>query len=223
MSSSSSSTYVPGRKVNGGIEGNRKLKIHPSIHLLIPHQGHGGRWRLSSALHTDAAFISLEETNVFRRDWPVLERRFDRSSVQSDRMRYRNRYLKTWNKDKQARKSNATVSIFISVISVKTFLCKTLLMAINLFYSFYITSSDSFLQIGFAALKFICDWVSFIVHARFWEERWGNGEHETHTGFFLLWSVQQAGNKAKACQSTTYRAFTAEWHFPACLLVRSIL
>lgn len=42
------------REVSGWRDGSRKLKIHPSIHLLIPHQGRGGRWGLSSALRTHA-------------------------------------------------------------------------------------------------------------------------------------------------------------------------
>lgn len=59
---------------------------NPSIHLLIPHQGHGGRWGLLSAPMQVRAFITLEETNVLRSYSPMLERRFHRSSVQSSCM-----------------------------------------------------------------------------------------------------------------------------------------
>lgn len=82
------------REVSGWRDGSRKLKIHPSIHLLIPHQGRGGRWGLSSAprTHAGAGFHNLGRNKCVQER--LARAGEEISSLASAEQLHGNRYLK---------------------------------------------------------------------------------------------------------------------------------
>lgn len=75
-----------GRWADGAMETGNWKSVHPSSYSSSGSWRKVGGYRVHCVPMQVRAFITLEETNVFRRDSPVLEGRFHRSSVQSNCM-----------------------------------------------------------------------------------------------------------------------------------------